>query len=203
MSRPGGGRVPVIIFHSTFGLRPVELAAADRLRRAGHRVGVPDLFGGAVADGADGIPTLEAGFALQKRIGWETVIGRARESLRALPPETVLCGFSMGVGVISTLWPERLEAAGAIFFHATTEVPAGVAAGTPVQTHAAVDDRFAPADRLARFTESAARVGADAACYTYPGAGHFYTDPSLPDHEPAAAALTWQRIEALLASLPG
>ncbi|MFC7624107.1 dienelactone hydrolase family protein [Microlunatus sp. GCM10028923] len=193
--------VPVIIFHSTLGLRPVELAAADRIRRAGHRVVVPDLFGGETAAEVDGVPSVPAGFALQRRIGWDTVLGRAADAVRDLPPRTVLCGFSMGVGVIAELWPERLAAAAVLLLHATTPVPAGVAPGTPVQTHVAVGDRFAPEDRLVAFQDSVAATGADGALFRYPGAGHFFTDPTLPDHDPGAAASTWQRIETVLAGV--
>ncbi|WP_229908174.1 dienelactone hydrolase family protein [Amycolatopsis oliviviridis] len=38
--------------------------------------------------------------------------------------------------------------------------------------------------------------------FTYPGAGHFYTDSSLPDHDADAAALTWQRILDFLPDQP-
>jgi dienelactone hydrolase len=37
--------------------------------------------------------------------------------------------------------------------------------------------------------------------FTYPGAGHFYTDPSLADYHPAAAGRTWQHVTAFLSAL--
>ena len=36
----------IMLFHSTYGLRPAVHAAAARLRAAGHEVYVPDLFDG-------------------------------------------------------------------------------------------------------------------------------------------------------------
>jgi len=36
----------IMLFHSTYGLRPAVRAAADRLRAAGHEVWTPDLFEG-------------------------------------------------------------------------------------------------------------------------------------------------------------
>lgn len=93
----------------------------------------------------------------------------------------------MGVGVVGSLWPERLEAAGAILLHAPAVVPDGVRPGTPVQAHVAAGDPFAPASQLAAFRDSAALAGADAALYTYPRAGHFFTDADLPDHDRSAA----------------
>ncbi|GAB2863785.1 dienelactone hydrolase family protein [Actinoallomurus bryophytorum] len=188
----------VILFHSMFGLRLVELSAARRLRESGHRVVTPDLFAGAVAGEQGATPVLEDGFALMERIGWDTIVTRARAAVRDLPADAVLGGFSMGVGVIGSLWPGRPRAAGVFCLHATTTVPENIPSGTPVQTHAAIDDPFAPPGQLAAFQTSAAHAGADATLHTYPGAGHFYTDPSLPDHDPTATDRTWQHVDTLL-----
>jgi dienelactone hydrolase len=184
--------VTVVLFHSMFGLRPVELNAAERLRGAGHRVVTPDLFAGAVAP----TPSLEEGFALMGQIGWETIVARAHAAVRDLPPTTVLGGFSMGAGVVGSVWPDRLAAAGVFLLHATTTVPEGVPAGTPVQTHVADGDRFAPPDQLAAFRAGAEH--AEVSLHTYPGAGHFYSDPSLPDHDPVATERTWRHVDDLL-----
>jgi dienelactone hydrolase len=182
-----------------FGLRAVELTAAERLRGSGHRVLTPDLFAGAVAADHGAAPALEDGFALMERIGWDTIVGRAHAAVRELPASTVLGGFSMGVGVIGSLWPGRPAAAGVFLLHATTTVPEGIPTGTPVQAHvAAADDRFAGSGQLAAFRTSAAHAGANATLHTYPDAGHFYTDPSLPDYNPTAAGRTWQYVDALL-----
>ncbi|NED82431.1 dienelactone hydrolase family protein, partial [Streptomyces sp. SID11233] len=35
----------------------------------------------------------------------------------------------------------------------------------------------------------------------YPGAGHLYTDPGLPDHDAEAAEATWRTALAFLDSL--
>lgn len=188
----------VVLFHSMFGLRPVELSAAERLRGSGHRVLTPDLFAGAVAADRGSVPALEDGFALMARIGWDTITARARAAVRDLPANAVLGGFSMGVGVIGSLWPDRPAAAGVFLLHATTTVPEGVPTGTPVQVHVAVGDRFAPPDQLAAYRASAARASAEATLHSYPGAGHFYTDSSLPDHDPVATDRTWQHVDALL-----
>jgi dienelactone hydrolase len=176
-----------------FGLRAVELAAAERLRATGCRVVVPDLFAGATMRGDD-----DAGFALMERVGWGTVLDRARRGLAGVPDDAALGGFSMGVGVIGELWPERTDAAAVFCLHAPTRVPEGVRAGTPVQLHVAVGDRFAPADQIGAFRESASRAGAAASVYRYRGAGHFFTDVASPDYNAAATANTWTRVLRLL-----
>ncbi|MGV9810010.1 hypothetical protein [Micromonospora chersina] len=68
----------ILLLHSVFGLRPAVLAAADRLRAAGHRVATPDLYEVPAAE------TVEAGFALFEKIGRDTVLDRARAAV--LPP---------------------------------------------------------------------------------------------------------------------
>lgn len=152
---------------------------------------------GSISLSAHDLPTVGASVAFRERIGWDTIVGRAYAAVRELPASTVLGGFSMGVGVIGSLWPDRPAAAGVFLLHATTTVPEGIPIGTPVQAHVADDDRFTPPDQLAAFRTSAAQAGAETTLHTYPSAGHFYTDPSLPDHNPVAAARTWQRIDAL------
>jgi dienelactone hydrolase len=186
--------VIVALFHSMFGLRRVELAAAERLRAAGHSVVVPDLFAGETASAE-----VPAGLALMDRIGWGTIIGRARSAVADLPEDAVLGGLSMGVGVVGALWPERLHAAAVFCLHAPTVVPLGVPAGTPVQLHVAADDeRFAPPDQVQAFRASAAATAAAASVHEYHGAGHLFTDPVSPDHEPVAAARTWAAVLSML-----
>ncbi|MFF9086421.1 dienelactone hydrolase family protein [Streptomyces sp. NPDC014991] len=188
--------VHIAWFHSVLGLRPVDLLAAERLRRAGHAVVSPDLFDGATA------ATLDQGFRLLDRIGWATVARRARQSLGGMPDETVLTGVSMGAGVVGEVWPERPAAAGVLLLHATADLPASARPGLRVQLHAAEPDDFAPPERVAALHRAARERRVDLKVFRYPGAGHLYTDPGLPDHDPAAAELTWRRVLDFLGLRP-
>ncbi len=185
----------VVLFHSMWGLRPVERSAAERLRARGHRVELPDLFDGRTAPGE-----LEAGFALMEEIGWSTIVARARDALSRVPDDAALVGFSMGVGVIGEVWPDRLGTAAVACLHAPVSVPSGIRPGTPVQLHYAAGDRFAPPEQVAEFRRSAQAAGAVAVVREYPGAGHYFTDDSHPDYAPVAAAATWSAVEDLLRS---
>ncbi|WP_410584321.1 dienelactone hydrolase family protein [Amycolatopsis sp. lyj-108] len=186
----------VVLFHSVLGLRQAELAAAERLRAAGHVVTTPDLYRGETAS------TLEDGFAVKDRIGWGTIAGRALDAARELPGDTVLAGLSMGAVVAAGLLPHRPATAGVLLLHAIADIPPKVRQGLPIQLHAADPDGFAPPAALPGWLEAATRSGADARLFTYPGAGHFYTDSSLPDHDEDAAALTWRRVLEFLAIQP-
>jgi dienelactone hydrolase len=87
----------IALFHSMYGLRPAVLAAAERLRAVGHVVVVPDLYEGPVA------ASMDEGSALMRRVGWETILRRARRAVRDLPAGAVLAGLSMGAGVVGGL----------------------------------------------------------------------------------------------------
>ena len=175
----------VALFHSVYGLRPAVVEAAGLLRAAGHAVVTPDLYDGPVAR------TIEEGFALSEHIGWATIMRRARKAIVRLPADTVLAGLSMGAGVAGELLAERPGSAGLLLLHGTGGDPATVPPGLPVQLHVGdADDMFPPAQVAAwRSTMTAAGIEV----HTYPAAGHFFTDPDVPDYNRAAAHLTWQR----------
>ncbi len=183
------------MFHSAYGLRQAEASAAARLRAAGHDVITPDLYDGQTAG------TMDAALALMDTVGWQVICARARRALRKVPGAAVLAGFSMGAGVIGSLWDQREAAAGVVLLHGIAPVPASARAGLPVQVHLAEDDPFAPHQAVAQWQAGAVRAGLAAQVFTYPGAGHFYTDPGLADYHAASAGLTWQRVTAFLAAL--
>jgi dienelactone hydrolase len=188
----------IVLFHSMLGLRPVELHAADRLRAAGHEVATPDLYAGLTAS------TLDEGFQLKDhRIGWVTIEQRAYQAVRDLPGDTVLAGISMGAGVVSALLPRRTDTAGVLLLHGLATIPTTARDGLPVQLHVAEADEFAPPADVAAWLDAATRTGADAQVFTYQHAGHFYTDPSLPDHHAQATTLTWHRILDFLRTVSG
>ncbi|GAA0482050.1 dienelactone hydrolase [Paractinoplanes deccanensis] len=182
----------VALFHSVYGLRPAMLTAAERLRAAGHTVVAPDLYGLPPAD------TVEEGFTLADKVGWAAITDRARAALRDLPPETVLAGFSMGVGVVEALLPERPRAAGVLLVASAgslSRVPPGLRA----QLHVAdPDPEFVPPESVQRWTESMARAGAAFEVYRYPGVGHLWPDEDLSDYDRPAADRLWQRCEEFL-----
>jgi dienelactone hydrolase len=187
--------VQVVVFHSACGLRQAEAGAAVRLRAAGHEVITPDLYDGQAAS------TMDDALALMDRVGWQVICARARRALQGVPEEAVLAGFSMGAGVIGSVWDQRPAAAGVVLLHGIAPIPASVRAGLPVQVHLAEDDPFAPRQAVARWQADAVRAGLAAQVFTYPGAGHFYTDPHLGDYDAVSADQTWQRVTAFLAAL--
>ncbi|MFI7386907.1 dienelactone hydrolase family protein [Streptomyces sp. NPDC049813] len=178
----------IMLFHSTFGLRPAVEAAAERLRGAGHEVWTPDLFEGHTFD------TVEEGMAHRDRIGKDELLKRA--VLAAAPYSDrglVYAGFSFGAAVAQTLALGDEKARGLLLLHGTSDLAANASVdGLPVQLHVAEPDPFETDDWLSAWYLQMGRAGADVEVYRYPGAGHLYTDPELPDHDAQAAEATWR-----------
>ncbi|WP_020175327.1 dienelactone hydrolase family protein [Methyloferula stellata] len=185
----------VILFHSVMGLRQVERDAAAQMRAAGHEAVTPDLYEGQTAE------TIAEGFALMGRIGWNTICERAEKAISELPASTVLAGLSMGAGIVAALWPKRQATKGVLLIHALADIPDNTHPGLPLQVHIADPDHFVHDAQMSDWRTAAKQVSLAAELFTYPGVGHFYTDPASPDYDAKAAALTWDRALAFLKEL--
>lgn len=185
----------ILLLHSIRGLRAVEHGAADRWRSEGHAVLTPDLFDGAVPE------TLEAGFALVESLGDETLLDRAAAAAEAIPADAVLAGVSMGAGIAAALWARRPKTAGVLLLHGIGPVPQAPRPETPLAAHIAEPDPFEQEEWIDWWQDEAVARGLAPRLYRYPGAGHLFTDATIEDDDPAAAALLWSRSSAFLATL--
>ncbi|MFJ7491409.1 dienelactone hydrolase family protein [Streptomyces sp. NPDC097727] len=191
------GLMNIMLFHSTYGLRPAVHAAADRLRAAGHEVHVPDLFEGHTFE------TVEEGMAFKEEVGKDELLRRA--VLAAAPYSDrglVYAGFSFGASTAQTLALGDEKARGLLLFHGTSDIAENASVDElPVQLHVADPDPFETHDWLNSWYLQMQRTGADVEVYRYPGAGHLFTDPELPDHDAASAELAWKVALGFLATL--
>ena len=187
----------VLLLHSAFGLRPAVHRAADRLRAAGHRVEVPDLYDGVTTE------TVEEGMAVKDEIGRDELLHRAVAAAGRLGSQRpVYAGFSMGAALAQTLALGDERCRGLLLLHGTSDFAEGTTVdGLPVQLHVADPDAFEPGDWLNTWYLSMRKAGADAEVYRYPGAGHLYTDPELADYDAEAAERTWALALAFLEEL--
>ncbi|WP_091295077.1 dienelactone hydrolase family protein [Amycolatopsis xylanica] len=190
-------RVDIMLFHSAYGPRPAVHAAADRLRAAGHQVHVPDLYDGRTAE------TVEDGMKIKDEIGTDELLRRA---VRASAPHSasglLYAGFSLGAALAQNLALGDEKARGLLLLHGTSDIADDASVDDlPVQLHVADPDLFEPDDWQNVWYRQIRAAGADVEVFRYPGAGHVYTDPDLPDYDEEAAEKTWRIALGFIESL--
>ena len=191
----------VVMFHSVLGLRPGVIAAAEGLREAGHTVHTPDLFDGEVFD------DLDDGMRKEEALGHREIARRAREAVAGLPEGLVFAGFSMGGVYAEVLAASRPGALGVVLMHSAVPVEAlreyfGIERwpeGMPAQVHYAADDPWVEVEEeVAPLGEAVRGAGAAFEEYAYPGSGHLFSDPELPEYDRASSEEIWRRVLVFL-----
>src|SRR5215217_8289195 len=154
----------VVLFHSVLGVRPGVIAAADRLRAAGHTVHTPDLYDGEIFD------DLDEGMRKEEALGYREIARRAREAVVRLPEGLFFAGFSMGVAYAELLTASRPGALGAVLMHGAVPVEGlseffGIdrwPEGVPVQVHYAASDPWVETEgEVAPLRDAVTEAGAD------------------------------------------
>lgn len=198
------GRLPrmtdIALFHSVLGVRPGISDAADRLRAAGHDVLVVDQYNGRVFDDYG-----EADEFAQS-IGYPRLMGLAANAVAGLPDGFVAAGFSNGGGMaefVATMRPVggvlMLSGALDLAMIGADAWPAGV----PAQIHYTTADPFRNQAWIDAVAAQVRSAGASVEVFDYPGAGHLFTDPSLPtEYDAHAADLLWSRVLPFCATPP-
>lgn len=187
-----------LLYHHAQGLTEGVAAFADTLRRAGHIVHVPDLYGGRT------FATLEEGMAYLKGVGFQSILDAGVAAAEDLPAELAYIGFSLGVVPAQQLAQTRPGARGAVLCYAcmpVSEFGEAWPAGTPVQIHGKdADPYFAGEGDLDAALELVASTD-DAELFVYPGPEHLFADSSLASYDADAADLMTDRILAFLSRL--
>jgi dienelactone hydrolase len=136
--------------------------------------------------------------AIRDEIGWLELTQRAAHAIAGVPPTAVLGGFSLGAGIAASVWPARPKASALLFLHGIFPMPDALRRGLPIQVHLAEPDDFESERDIADFIEGERQVESALEMFRYPGPGHLFTDETLPDYDPRAAELAWERVIAFL-----
>ncbi|WP_019200856.1 dienelactone hydrolase family protein [Tsukamurella sp. 1534] len=182
----------VALFHSVLGVREGVLLAAERLRGAGHAVRVVDQYAGRVFDDYAEASEYAEG------VGYPALMASALEAVADLPDGFVAMGFSNGGGMSTYVACHRPVERAVLCSGALPLEMIGLdrwPAGVPAQLHYTVDDPFQRPGSVASVMDSVSAAGAVSEYHQYPGAGHLFTDPSLPaEFDGAAAEVFWERV---------
>jgi dienelactone hydrolase len=186
----------VVLYHHVQGLTDGVRSFAEELRQAGHTVHTPDLFDGRT------FGTIEEGMSFAREAGFGALAERGVAAGEAFGPEVVYAGFSFGVMPAQQLAQTRPGARGALLMYSclpVSEFGGAWPEGVPVQVHGKEDDPFFLEDLEAAQALVESTDGAE--LFLYPGEQHLFADSSLPDYDPAAAALLTERVLSFLATV--
>lgn len=190
----------IALFHSVLGARPGFDDAAERLRAEGHNVTAVDQYDGRTFDSYD-----EAS-EFAEAIGYPALMSLAAQAVEHLPDGFITAGFSNGGGMAEYVATQR-NVAGVLMFSGALDLSMlGVdawPAGVPAQIHYALDDPFRCQAEIDAVTQLVRAAGAPVEVFDYPGAGHLFTDSSLPaEFDAESTELLWSRVLPFCASPP-
>lgn len=191
----------IALFHSVLGVRSGVTEAAERLEAAGHDVIVVDQYDGQVFDDYD-----EAS-AFAEGIGYPALMGMALDAVADMHDGFVAIGFSNGGGMSEYVATQRnvggvvmLSGALGLDMLGVEEWPTGV----PAQIHYTADDPFRNQAWIDSVVDAVGRSGSSIEFFEYAGAGHLFTDPSLPDeYSSDQTEVLWDRVLAFCATVEG
>ncbi|BDI22863.1 dienelactone hydrolase family protein [Herbiconiux sp. L3-i23] len=189
----------IALFHSVLGVRRGVTDMADRWRRDGHDVLVVDQYDGRVFD------DYEEASAFVDEITFPVLMDKAVTATADLPDGFVTAGFSNGAGMAQWVATQRTVAGSILFAGALPLEAFGLEAwpgATAVQIHLTENDPYRDGPWTERFAVEAQEAGAAVELFEYPGAGHLFTDPTLPnEYDAESTALAETRAAQFLARL--
>jgi dienelactone hydrolase len=143
---------------------------------------------------------LDDGLRKRDELGGAEILRRAREAVARLPAGLVFAGFSLGNDPAELLAAERPGARGALLLHGAVPIEAfsefGVERwpeGVPVQVHYAAEYPWVEAEEVAALGDAVRGAGASFEEHSYPGSGHLFADPGLPEYDRASSEAMWRR----------
>jgi carboxymethylenebutenolidase len=198
---PSGDGRPVLVLHAWWGLNDTIKEVCNRLAELGFVAFAPDLYHGRLATT---IPEAEAlGGALDAT--YEQAQAEVATAARHL---NARYGSGSGIGVVgfslgafyaldlSNALPDVVRAV-VVFYGSGADDFSGSRAA--YLAHFAGDDPYEPDANAAYLQQVLVEAGRPVTIHRYPGTGHWFFEPDRPeDHDPAAAALAWERTVAFL-----
>ncbi len=178
----------VLVLHAWWGLNDDVRAYARRLAGEGFAVETPDLYGdGRVATEIEAAKALLKGRDTDRAL---REIDAAAGRLARLGRYAVL-GWSMGASFAWDLVERHPGTVAALVDHYGGGWPEPDATLPPILGHyGELDDDPSPA--AVRELEQRIKA-ASPEFHMYPGAKHWFAEPSRPQHDTAAATIAWDR----------
>jgi carboxymethylenebutenolidase len=180
----------VLLLHEFFGLQDSFKDYAARLSQAGFTVLAPDLYDGAVAT------TVEGAIELRDRLEVDGTIRRLWAAADFLTdnwhPRLGVIGFSLGAEYADGVARTRPVEATVFYYGFGGDDATGFS--SPLLVHLAGDDEWVTEDEARAAVAVLEDGGVDVEAHIYPGTGHWFANPAVPEaFDPAAADLAFAR----------
>lgn len=187
----------VLVLHPWWGLNDDVIAYADRLAAAGFSVAAPDMFDGAVAT------TIEDAEGLAHAADEEAINAIVLAALDRLSegrdPSARIAALGFSFGAHWAIWsPTRREGVVASVLYYGTTGDNLDASTAPVLGHFAEDDPYESTEWVTEFEGILRSAGREVEIHRYPGAGHWFAEPSRDAYRPEAAELAFERTVGFL-----
>lgn len=195
---PDEARVGVLILHPWWGLNDDVIAYADRLAAEGFAIVAPDMFDGAVATTIEDAGRL-AEAADQRAVDAITLAALDHLAERIGPTgKLAALGFSFGAHWAMWSPTQRESVVASVLYYGTTGGSVLTEASVPVLGHFAENDPYETDEWVAEFESILKSTGRDVTIHRYPGAGHWFAEPSRDAYRTDAASLAFERTVAFL-----
>jgi len=180
----------VLVLHAWWGLNDDVRAYARRLAGEGFAVETPDMYGGGRV--ATEIPAAETLMKGRNKVRQIEEIDRAADRLGKLGAYAVL-GWSMGGSYGWDLVGRRPGMVAALVDHyGGGEFEPGAKLPPILGHYGELDDDPSPA-MVRELEQNLRSAGHAPEFHNYPGAHHWFAEPSRPQYHPEAAAVAWGR----------
>ena len=183
----------ILVLHPWWGLNADVRAVCDRLVQAGYVVLSPDLYDGKVASE---IPEAERLMTAVDKAAAQQKIDAAADELRERGTRFGILGWSMGGNFAWDFIVRRPgEVSALVAYYGIGEVDESKAV-PPVLNHIGELDEDVPF--LREIEQVLKGAGKDVTSHVYPGAKHWFDEPSRPEYDAAASKLAWERTLSFL-----
>jgi len=183
----------ILVLHPWWGLNADIRAVCERLVGEGYVVLSPDLYDGKIATE---ISEAERMMKAVDHAAAQQKIDAAADELRQRGSRFAILGWSMGGNYAWDLNGRRPgEASALVAYYGIGEIDESKAV-PPVLNHIGELDEDVPF--LREIEEVLKAAGKDVTTHVYPGAKHWFDEPSRPEYDAAASKLAWERTLSFL-----
>lgn len=194
----------LVVLHEWWGLTDEIREVTQRFAAAGYLSLAPDLYDGKVATRPNDASKLMQGLDWPKTLDLISGAARFAKSHPRSNGKVGIVGFSMGGGMAFSAICDSKEFAAAVSFYGLPpkEFANFANVRTPVLAHFAEHDAWAKPSVAAEIQSALQKLGQAMELHVYPAQQAFFFDTGHPEvHDPASAALAWDRTLSFLQKL--